>query len=162
MSEPLHSLFTTRREYTDALLEGFAELARVGCRDVWISDEDFAEWPLNSPAVVERLTQWAQSHRRLTVIARRFDELARRHPRWVEWRRQWSHVVECRSNEEAGVGEIPTLLLAPGVISVWLFDRVNYRGSISRDPADWIRNRELVDAVLQRSVESFPATILGI
>lgn len=162
MTEALHRLFTTRREFHDALLEGFGEIARVGCREVWLSDEDFAEWPLNSPAVVELLAQWSQSHRKLTLIARGFDEVARRHPRWVEWRRQWSHVVECRANEEAAAGEIPTLLLAPGVIAVRLFDRVNYRGSLSRDPADWIRQRELVDAVSQRSVEAFPPTILGI
>lgn len=162
MSEPLHRLFTTRREFHDALHEGFSEMARVGCREAWISDEDFADWPLNSPSVVQLLSQWAQSHRKLTVIARSFDEMARRHPRWVEWRRQWSHVVECRAFEDAEPGEIPTLLLAPGVVLVRLFDTVRHRGSISREPGDWVRHREIVDAVSQRSVESFPPTILGL
>ncbi|HEY0857499.1 MAG TPA: hypothetical protein VGE16_10590 [Albitalea sp.] len=162
MTQALHRLFNTRREFQDALLEAFGEIASAGCREVWLTDEDFAEWPLNSPAVIELLTRWAHSHRRLTLIARGFDELARRHPRWAEWRRQWSHVVECRANEEAAAGEIPTLLLAPGVIAVRLFDRVHCRGSLSRDPADWVRHRELVDAVSQRSVEAFPPTILGI
>src|SRR5205814_3557092 len=128
-----------------------AQMARVGCREAWLCDEDFADWPLNAPAVIMQLTQWAQPHRKLTLIARHYDEMPRRHARWVEWRRQWSHVVECRALEEAEAGEIPTLLLASGVVSVRLFDAVHHRGSVSHDPADFVRYRELVDALSQRS-----------
>ena len=57
---------------------------------------------------------------------------------------------------------MPTLLLAPGVVTVRLFDREHVRGSVSHDPADAIRARELVDAISQRSSEAFPATTLGL
>ena len=107
MTSP-HRLITTRNEFHQALRDGFAEIASVGCREVWICDDDFADWPLNERAVVESLTQWAQSHRKLTVIARTFEEFPLRHARWVEWRRDWSHVVECRALEEAEAGEMPT------------------------------------------------------
>src|SRR5216110_427239 len=80
-----HRLITTRNEFHQALRDGFAEIASVGCREVWICDDDFADWPLNERAVVESLTQWAQSHRKLTVIARTFEEFPLRHARWVEW-----------------------------------------------------------------------------
>jgi len=162
MSEPLHRLITTRLEFHGALQEAFAEMAQTGCREVWISDEDFADWPLNAPSVIEQLTHWAQSHRKLTVIARHYDEVLRRHARWVQWRRQWSHIVECRAFEDAGAGEIPTLLLAGNLVSVRLFDPVHVRGSISRDPVDFVQQRELVDALSQRSAESFPPTTLGL
>ena len=112
--------------------------------------------------VVEQLTRWAAAHRSLTVIARHFDEVARRHARWVEWRRQWSHVVQCRANNELEAGKMPIMLLAPGATSVRLVDAVHYRGSVSRTSADAVVWREAVDAVLQRSEEAFPATMLGL
>ncbi|WP_280150871.1 hypothetical protein [Piscinibacter sp. XHJ-5] len=162
MTAPLHLPIETRRQFHDALREAFAEMARVGCREAWISDEDFADWPLGELAVIEHLGAWAMSHRRLVVVARHYDEVVRRHARWVEWRRQWSHVVECRAFEEAEVGQIPTLLLAADLLAVRLVDPLRHRGAVSRETGDLLRFRELIDAVSQRSVESFPATILGL
>jgi hypothetical protein len=155
-------LLTTRLEFHDALHEALAEMASTGCRDVWMSDEDFADWPLNAPRVIDALTGWAQSHRKLTLVARHYDEVLRRHSRWVAWRRQWSHVVECLAYDDAEVGDIPTLLLASDVVAVRLFDPIRHRGSISREPSDLLRQRELIDAVSQRSVPSFPVTMLGL
>lgn len=153
---------STRVEFHDALREAFADMAQAGCREAWLSDEDFADWPLNEQAVIELLTHWAESHRKLTVIARGYDEIVRRHPRWVAWRRQWSHIVECRAFEEAEAGQIPTLLLASERVAVRLMDPQRYRGILSREPSDLLRHRELVDAVSQRSVESFAPTVLGL
>jgi len=152
----------TRQEFHDALRDALAEMARIGCREAFLCDEDFADWPLNERAVIEHLQQWAQSHRRLVVIARHFDEVVRRHARWVEWRRQWSHIVECRAFEDAEVGQIPTLLLGAGLVAVRLFDPQRHRGGLSHEPGDLLRQRELIDAVSQRSVESFPPTLLGL
>jgi hypothetical protein len=162
MTAPLHRLIESRNQFHEALREGFAEMARTGCREAWISDDDFADWPLNERAVVESLTQWAMSHRKLVVLARHYDEVVRRHARWVEWRRQWSHVVECRAFAEAQAGEIPTLLLASDLLAVRLVDPERHRGAIAREAADLLRIRESIDAVSQRSVESFPATLLGL
>ena len=162
MTNPQHPLIATRLEFQDALRAAFAEIARNGSREMWICDEDFSDWPLNDGEVIDALTQWALPHRKLTVIARHYDEVTRKHPRWVEWRRTWSHVVECRAQEEIESGELPTLLLAPSLVCVRLFDRIHFRGSVSRDAGDILRNRELVDAVSQRSVESFPGSILGL
>ena len=155
-------LITSRSEFHDALRLAFAQAAAHGSRELWLCDDDFADWPLNERGVVEQLTRWAQSHRSLTVIARHFDTVAQRHARWVEWRRQWSHVVQCRSNNELEAGQMPTLLLAPGCASVRLVDPVRYRGRVSRETADAIVWRETIDAVLQRSEEAFPATSLGL
>ncbi len=155
-------LIESRKEFHEAVREALAEAARVGCREIWIVDDDFADWPLGERAVVEQLTQWASAHRRFTVIARNFDDLARRHTRWVQWRRTWSHVVHCRTNNELEAGQMPCLLLAPGLGSVRLFDAIHHRGVVSRETADAIQWREVVDAVLQRSEEAFPATTLGL
>ena len=162
MNDDAYRLIGTRLEFQGAVREALSDAARTGCRELWLVDETFADWPLGAPDVVELLTRWAQAHRRLTVVARNFDEMPRRHARWVEWRRQWSHVVDCRSFEDAEQGEIPTLLLADGLVGVRLMDPLRFRGSVSRETGDLVRMREGIDAVLQRSVVSFPPTILGL
>ena len=161
-SEPQHTLITSRSEFHAGLRAAFADAAAQGCREIWLCDADFSDWPLNQPALIEHLTQWAKPYRKLTLIAQSFDEFPRRHARWVAWRRTWSHMVECRANVELEAGKMPTMLLAPGLVTVRLVDPERYRGSVSRVPADAIHARELIDAVLQRSEEAFPATSLGL
>ncbi len=156
------TLITSRGEFHAALRSALAEAAAVGCRELWLCDNDFADWPLGERAVVESLAQWAGSHRRLTLIAHNFDEVARRHARWNEWRRQWSHIVHCRSNAELEAGQMPSVLLASELLSVSLVDTVHYRGRFSHDAADGVRCRELIDAVLQRSEEAYPVTTTGL
>lgn len=155
-------LTTTRLEFIDGLRAAFAEAASVGTRELFMCDEDFADWPLNEPAIIDALTKWAMPHRKLFMLARHYDEVTRRHPRFVDWRRTWAHVMECRAAEEPESCKVPTLLLAPSVVCVRLFDRIHFRGSVSRDAGDFLRNRELFDAVSQRSEESFPASTLGL
>lgn len=162
MASESHGLIASRKAFQDALYRAFAEGAAVGCRELWLCDANFADWPLGERAVVEQLTQWAGSQRRLTLLATTFDEVVRRHPRWVEWRRQWSHVVHCRTNTDLETGQMPSLLLAPGLMSVRLTDTVHWRGRWSRESADEVPCRELIDAVLQRSEEAFPVTVTGL
>lgn len=156
------TVIATRGEFHAALKLAFAEAAARGSREIWLCDSDYADWPLGERAVVDQLSRWAASSRRLTVLARSFDEVARRHARWVAWRQQWSHIVHCRTNNELEAGDMPTLLLAAGTLSVRLSDPVHHRGLVSYDKADEIRCREAIDAVLQRSVEAFPATTTGL
>src|SRR5512144_1979929 len=73
-----YRIITTRNEFHDALREAFAAMASSGCREVWLCDDDFADWPLNEPEVVEHLSAWALPHRKLTVLARTFEEVTRR------------------------------------------------------------------------------------
>ncbi len=86
MSNPADGVIASRSEFHIALREAFAEAASTGCRELLLCDSNFTDWPLGERAVVEQLAQWAASHRRLTLLAEDFAELARRHPRWVEWR----------------------------------------------------------------------------
>ena len=161
-TEPKHQALTSRNEFHEGLRAAFADAATEGCREIFLCDADFADWPLSEPAVIEQLTQWAKAHRKLTLVARHFDEFPRRHARWVAWRRTWSHIVECRANAELEAGKMPTLLLAPGLVTLRLVDPVRFRGTVSRAVADAVRAREAIDAVLQRSEEAFPVTSLGL
>jgi hypothetical protein len=157
-----YRLIESQREFEEALREAFAMIATQGCREVLISDTDFANWPLGERAVVDLLAQWSISHRKMTVLALHYDEVTRRHARWVQWRRQWAHIVDCRVVDEFDAKEVPTLLLAPGVVVVRLVAGDTVRGSVSTDLGDIERARELVDAITQRSQEGFPASTLGL
>jgi hypothetical protein len=152
----------SRAEFLDAIRSSFVLAAHDGAREILIVDPSFADWPLNEGAVVESLTGWVDSRRSLTVFAHSFDGFARRHPRFVEWRRQWAHVVHCRSDPELEAEQVPTVLLAPGITCVRLLDRARHRGTASNRAIDLTDCREAVDALLQRSVEAFPATTLGL
>ena len=64
------TLISTRGEFHAALRLAFTEAASVGCRELWLCDADFADWPLGERVVIEHLAQWAASRRRLTLLAR--------------------------------------------------------------------------------------------
>jgi hypothetical protein len=159
---PTSRIITSRSEFHDALKEAFAFVADKGCREVFIADPAFGDWPLGDRSVLENLSRWAYTHRKLTVLAESFDEFPRRHARWVEWRRQWAHVVDCRVVDEADVGRLSGLLLAPGLMSLRVLDAEHYRASLSFGAADTIQIRDALDALLQRSEEAFPVTTLGL
>jgi len=152
----------SRGEFLAAVRSSFALAAEAGARELVIVDPTFADWPLNDRTVVESLATWIDSGRRLTAFAHSFDALPRSHPRFVDWRRQWAHVVHCRTDTELEPDQVPTLLLAPGLTCVRLLDRVRHRGTVSNRPVDLNECSEAVDALLQRSIEAFPPTTLGL
>ncbi len=152
----------SRTEFLDAVRNAFALAEQDGAREILLADPDFADWPLNERAVIDSLSRWVHSSRALVVLAHSFDELARRQLRFVEWRRQWAHVVQCRNDPELEAGQIPTLLVVPGHTCLRILDRIRWRGTVSDRPVDLTECRDNVDALLQRSVEAFPVTTLGL
>ena len=152
----------SRAEFLDAVRSALTRAEEHGAREIVLVDPDFADWPLNERTVIDSLSRWIDSSRLLVVIAHSFDELARRQLRFVEWRRQWAHVVQCRNDPDLEAEQIPTLLLVPGHSCIRVLDRIRYRGTVSKRPVDLTECRETVDALLQRSVEAFPVTTLGL
>ena len=152
----------SRAEFLDAVRTALARAEEHGAREIVLVDPNFADWPLNERTVIDSLSRWIDSSRLLVVVAHSFEELARRQLRFVEWRRQWAHVVQCRNDPDLEAEQIPTLLLVPGLTCVRLLDRIRCRGTVSSRPVDLTEAREAVDALLQRSVEAFPVTTLGL
>ena len=152
----------SRAEFLDAVRTAFTQAEEHGAGEIVLVDPNFADWPLNERAVVDSLSRWIDSSRQLVVVAHSFDELARRQLRFVEWRRQWAHVVQCRNDPDLEADQIPTLLLVSGHACVRVLDRVRWCGTVSKRPVDLTECREIVDALLQRSVEAFPVTTLGL
>ncbi len=156
------SAVTSRTEFHDAVRACLRQALDANAREIFMIDPTFADWPLNEPAVVDTVARWAGSGRSLTLLAHRFEELPRRHMRFVEWRRNWSHVVRCRADEDLEEQQIPTLLFVSGLVCLRMVDKVEYRGTLSGTAVDLAMGKEAVDALLQRSSDAFPITALGL
>ena len=75
--------FSGREAFMQLVRDGLATAARDGWSEIIVSDSNFHDWPLGELAVIESLQQWAHSGRRFTMLACTFDEVIRRHPRFV-------------------------------------------------------------------------------
>jgi hypothetical protein len=162
MNDDSISAITSRAEFQDAVRSTLGHAEEAGSREIFLVDPTFADWPLGERGVVDTFARWARSGRTLTIMAHSFDELPRRHVRFVEWRRHWTHVVQCRADEDLEARQIPILLFVPGLVCVRLVDGVEFRGTESAKASEQMRAREAIDALLQRSVEAFPVTALGL
>ena len=128
----------------------------------WISP-GFDAWPLEDTEVLQALAAWARpGHRRLHWVGRDFESLRRSQPRLVTWRQQWGHVVSCRQPVEEDAAHLPVALMVGDEVLLMLQDERHWRGRISSEARDLAAWRERVDAILQRSSETFPVTTLGI
>lgn len=152
----------SRADFHRVLVQSFERAAEVGCREIWLCDVDYAEWPLGERVVVQALTRWAYAHRRLTLLACRFDEVPRRHARWVAWRRDWGHVVECLALPQVEPSQMPCFWFAPGLQAVRLVDPLRYRGFVDTATADLLLMHDRVRELAQRGVPDFPVTTLGL
>ncbi|MDP1646782.1 MAG: hypothetical protein Q8M01_01075 [Rubrivivax sp.] len=139
-----------------------AAMAR-GARRITCVDPDFEHWPLDAPALLQRLTAWLRlPQRRLVLLARHYDEVPRRFPRFTAWRRDFSHAIEAWQAPQELSQDLPMLLLDDGPISVQLIDGVRWRGRTAVDQRTATLWRERVDVVLQRSEPGFGASTLGL
>lgn len=131
-------------------------------RMVWV-DADFANWPLDDALVLSRLAEWLRlPQRHLLVLARSFDGVPRRHPRFVAWRRDWSHAIDALS-PSAGVDvSLPTLLLDDDRLCLQVFDAQHWRGRLQLDDHAARQWRDEIDVLLQRCEPSFPVQTLGL
>ena len=116
----------------------------------------------NEPVVIDCLTAWVNARRHLNLLALDYDEVLRRHPRFVRWRVQWGHAVQARALVDVQLVDVPTLLHAPGALALRLLDPLRHQGRVSRLASDIASDGELFDAISQRSVEAFPPTTIGL
>ncbi len=139
-----------------------ASVAAGARRIVWV-DPDFADWPLDEPALHDALAAWLrQPGRRLVLLAADYGAAPRLHPRFVAWRRSWSHAVEAWTPADDATTELPMLAIDDGGICVHVLDSQRWRGRAVVDLRATRLWRDQVDAVLQRSEAAFPIHTLGL
>jgi len=153
--------FEGRTAFAQLVRDALASAAREGWRELILSDADFADWPLGERAVAESLHAWSASGRHCTLLARRWDEAARRHARFVSWRGTWGHIIEARACRFADPLELPSAIWSPA----WVMQRLDPQrctGVCGGEPERRLALREALQEWLRQSSPSFPANTLGL
>jgi hypothetical protein len=153
--------FGGRSEFSDLIRRAFQTAAIQGWREIIMCDASFDDWPLGERAVSDALGDWSRTGRKLTMMARNYDAVTRRHPRFVTWRRTWSHIIECRASGSGPSENLPSALWSP----VWVFERIDLERSAGYCGTEAVRRvalRESLNERLLKSVPAFPATTLGL
>lgn len=157
----LEGCFSGRTEFAELIRQAFVVAAVQGWREIVLCDPSFEDWPLGERAVAQALNDWAKTGRKLTLLAQNYDEVLRRHARFVAWRRTWAHIVECRASASTAAGDMPSLLWSPG----WVFERLNLEHCTGVAGSEAVRRvalKERLNERLLKSSPSFPATTLGL
>lgn len=150
-----------RLDFEAALRTGLAAAAARGWNRIVLCDADFADWPLGERSSIAALDAWATRGRVLQVLARDYTALRRLHPRFVQWRTRWSHLVEAHACPNVDEGELPSVLWTP----TWTLERLDrVHGSFvaSHAPQRRALLSERIQACWLRSAPSLAATTLGL
>lgn len=153
--------FSGRTEFAELIRLALSAAAAQGWREIILCDPDFEDWPLGERAVTQALNNWAGTGRRFTMLAGNYEAVLRQHARFVVWRRNWSHMVDCRSSSARAGHTLPSALWSPG----WVMGRLDLQrctGTAGFDAAHRIALKERLSDCLGNSSPAFPATVLGL
>ena len=96
------------------------------------------------------------------MLAGSYDEIVRRHARFVRWRGTWDHIITCRRSPSADPLEIPSALWSPH----WVLQRLDPDrcvGVTGTEPDRRVLLRETLSEWLRsKSTPGFPASTLGL
>ena len=157
----LQGRFSGPAEFSELIRAAFAAAAAQGWREIIISDRNFEDWPLGERAVAQSLQDWSKSGRKLTMLAKNYSEVMRRHARFVTWRRTWAHITDCRANAAVSDDDMPSALWSPG----WVFQKTDVHRSVGMagdEPVRRVALREALSESLRLSSPAFAATTLGL
>ena len=157
----LEGRFEGRRQFQQIVREALVLAASEGWQEIIFCDPSFEDWPLGERSVAESLQAWSKAGRKFTLLAMRYDEVLRRHHRFVSWRRTWAHIIDCRACAAADASEFPSMIWSPG----WVMDRrdpVRSVGVTGREPERRIAQNERLAEWLTKSSPAFAASTLGL
>lgn len=154
--------FSGREVFMQLVRDALAAAARDGWKEIVVSDANFHDWPLGERAVIEALQTWARSGRRFTMLACSYEDVIRRHARFVQWRGTWDHIITCRRSPAADPLNIPSVLWSPA----WTLQRLDPErctGISGNEPERLVLLRESLNEWLRsKSSPGFPSTTLGL
>ena len=153
--------FTGRSEFADLVRAALSGASAQGWREMIWSDDNFDDWPLGERTVIDLLHGWARTGRKLTLLARSYDGIVRRHARFVVWRQSFSHLIECRASRSAPGDPLPSALWSP----YWVFERLDLTdstGVAGSEAARRVALKERLRELLLHGTPAFAATTLGL
>jgi hypothetical protein len=161
-AKPLPSgAFHGIEEFRQLVRDALAAAAREGWKQIILSDPNFDDWPLGERAVAQSLQDWSKTGRKCILLARRWDDVIRRHARFVTWRTKWSHIIEARGCPSAGPLDVPSAIWTPA----WVMERRdidNSRGYTGDEADRRLVLRENLNEWLSKSSPSFPSATVGL
>ena len=95
------------------------------------------------------------------LLAAGYDDVRRRHARFVAWRTQWSHLVACHACKAADPQDFPSVLWSP-CWTLRRLDAVHCSGWAGSEAARRMQTQEVLAEWLRRSTPAFPASVLGL
>lgn len=156
-------LIDSRPAFHEGLRWLVAQATLHTTRTLWLVDRDFADWPLGDAAFIGALAGWLRlPQRRLVMVAASFEAVPGCHPRFVNWRRDWSHAITAFVAPEDLAGRLPTLMVGDTGLVLHLFDSLHWRGRAGLDEHAARGWQNEIDVVLQRSEPGFPVQTLGL
>lgn len=147
--------------FGDLVRQALECAAAEGWTHLMLSDPDFADWPLGERRVVAALNAWAGAGRRIQFLAQDFGRLRDRHPRLVQWRVTWAHLVEAHAVRRRTSGDLPSAIWSPG----WTLERLDIERCVvvaSRSSERRVALQERLQSCWQQGAPGFPATTLGL
>jgi hypothetical protein len=153
--------FSGREAFEELVRSALDAAARQGWPEIILSDVSFEDWPLHERAVVDSLQAWSKAGRRMILLATRYDEVLRRHARFVAWRKTWGHILDCRVCRVAESADFPSAIWSPH----WYLHRLDpqrSQGVTSSAPERGLQLRELLNEKIRNSSVGFPASTLGL
>ncbi len=153
--------FEGRSDFQQLVRDALAAAAREGWREIILADATFEDWPLYERAVAESLNAWSKTGRKMILLAKNYDDVVRRHARFVTWRRTWSHIVEARACPSADALDLPSAIWSPS----WVLERRDLEhsnGFCGSEPERRVLLKQALAEWLQKSTPSFAASTTGL
>ena len=153
--------FSGHEAFAGLVRHAFERAAADGWPEIILSDPSFEGWPLGETSTVHALQAWAKPGRRLVLLAGRFDLLIRLQPRFVAWRKAWSHLIEGRVCSPSALAGLPSAIWSRH----WFLSRTDAQAGVGQYGADRVRLQALHEALqnkLKVSVSGFAPTTLGL
>jgi hypothetical protein len=161
----LQGEFQGRKDFQQIVRDAIAQAAREGWREMIWCDLTFEDWPLGERSVEASLQAWSETGRKFTILAQRYDTLSETHHRFVNWRRQWSHIIEARAVSSASPEEFPSVIYAERMDGDWVMQRTQRewcKGVCGTEAWRRVQVREQLNEWLAKSTPSFAASTLGL
>jgi len=153
--------FDGRESFRTVIRHALQSAALEGWSEIILSDATFEDWPLAERVVVDRLSSWSRTGRRMVLVAHDWGHVSRHFARLVNWRRQWAHILDCRRCANLDPTEFPSAIWSAG----WMMQRLdleNCRGVYGGDPQRRLSVHEALREVLRQSSPGFPSHTLGL
>jgi hypothetical protein len=153
--------FEGREDFRQLVREALAAAAREGWRELVLSDASFNDWPLGERAVTDSLRAWSKTGRSITLLAKRYDDVVRMHPRFVTWRGTWTHIVTAMGCSSADALDLPSAIWSPS----WVMERRDIEhcvGYCGYEPERRVALRENLNEWLLKASPAFPSSTLGL